>query len=353
MKSEVTLRRRSIGTGQAPFITAECGVTCNYDVDMAKELIDVVAESGADAIKFIFWFPEEIMSDREVVYTYDTLDGPQAENMYEMLDKLRFSMSEWRSLKQHADQLGVTMFATVNSPTGAVWAEELGLEAFKLSSWDFNYLPLWRDIAKTGKPVIVDTGPVNLQELAACVQVLCEAGNDQLVLVHCFHSQDVRSANMLTIPYLRRTFRCPVGYSSPGRDDDLDIVAVSIGASFVEKRLTMSRRLPGHHHVLSKEPAEFKAYVDRIRSTHQSLGDLQLRPSQEDLQERKKWFRHLVAAEDISEGTTLTGEMLASKRGEEGVSPWHVDLFVSRRVRRSLRRNEPFHWDDLLPAGEK
>jgi N-acetylneuraminate synthase/N,N'-diacetyllegionaminate synthase len=312
---------------------------------MTKELIDVVQESGADAIKFIFWFPEEIMSDRTVEYSYQTVNGLKTENMFEMLSKLRFSLEQWREIKEYADQKNVVLFSTVNSPSGIEYAEAIGLEAYKLSSWDFNYIPLWKNIAAIGKPMIIDTGPVNTCELSKVIQIMQDAGNDQSVLVHCFHTDDYHQMNMRSIPYMKKAFNSIVGYSAPGLEDEMDIVAVTLGAKVLEKRLTLNRSLPGHHHILSKEPQEFQDYVSLIRNIEMSLGDYDLRPSEGDKVERKKFFRRLVANQEIRKGTVITGEMFEGKRPAEGVSPEHVDFFIGRRAKRDLLENEPITWD--------
>jgi len=264
-----------------------------------------------------------------------------------MLNELRFTLDEWREVKAYADQKGVIVFSTVNSPTGIAWAEEIGLDAYKLSSWDFNYHPLWRKIAQKGKPILIDTGPVYLFELAKVMQILEEEGNDQCVLVHCFHTKDPSEMNMRTVPYLRRTFGVPVGYSSADTHDETDIMAVALGAAFLEKRLTLRRDLPGHHHAISKEPDEFKAYVQTMRNVHAARGRDALLPSRNDLAERKKWFRHLVANRDLAAGTKLTADMLEGKRGERDASPEHFDFFLGRTLKRALRENESILWDDV------
>jgi N-acetylneuraminate synthase/N,N'-diacetyllegionaminate synthase len=272
MDKQISIRDKTIGAHHPIFIIAECGVTCNYDMKTTKKLIDVVSESGADAIKFIFWFPEEIMSDKSVKYTYETIDGTKSENMFEMLDKLRFSLNQWKEIKDYADDKQGILFSTVNSPGGIEFAEAIGLEAYKLSSWDFNYIPLWEKIAAIGKPMLIDTGPVNSAEVARVIQLMRDAGNEQSVLVHCFHSKDYAQTNMRSIPYMKKAFNSIVGYSAPDTDDDLDIVAVALGAKVLEKRLTLNRNLQGHHHVLSKEPNEFYNYVSLVRNIENATG---------------------------------------------------------------------------------
>lgn len=345
MRNEINIYDHLISEKTPVFITAECGVTCNYDMRITKDLIDVVRDFGADAIKFIFWFPEEIMSDKTVVYSYDTVNGPRTENMFEMLDKLRFTLDQWQEIKAYADAKGVIMFATVNSPSGIDWAEKIGLEAYKLSSWDFNYGPLWRRIAALGKPMLIDTGPVTSFEVAKVMQLMRDEGNDQALLVHCSHAKTAAELNLRAIPYMRQAFNAPVGFSSNDRNDEMDFASLAFGIVLIEKRLTMSRSLPGHHHILSKEPHEFETYVKLIRSVQASLGVYDMIPSQNDLSERKKWFRHLVANCDIPAGTILTADMLEGKRLENGISPEHIDFFIGRTTRRDLKYNDSLTWD--------
>ena len=347
MRKQIQLRDKIIGEEAPIFVIAEIGVTCNYDLEMAKALIGTVRDRGADAVKFIFWFPDEIMSDRTVLYDYDTTDGKKTENMYDMLNSLRFTLDEWKELKGYADDCGVVMFSTVNSPSGITYAESVGLEAYKLSSWDYNYLPLWRRIASLGKPMLIDTGPVSTLEVAKVLQVMKDEGNDQCVLLHCFHTQSPHEMNMRAIPYMRRAFDCLVGFSAEGQEDQNDIMAVTLGAKVIEKRLTLDRELTGHNHILSKEPEEFKRYVAMIRDVDSALGRYELRPSPNDLAERKKWFRHLVAARDVAEGTVLTEEMLDGKRPENGISPEYMNHFIGRPIRRALRADEAISWDDV------
>lgn len=345
MDQEFLIRDKKIGKNNPIFIIAECGVTCNYDMKTTKKLIDVVAASGADAIKLIFWFPEEIMSDKSVIYTYETINGTKSENMFEMLDKMRFSLNQWKEIKDYADQKQIILFSTVNSPSGIRFAEAIGLEAYKLSSWDFNYIPLWQKIAAIGKPMLIDTGPVDFAEVARVIQLMRDAGNPKSVLVHCFHTKDCSKMNMRTIPYMKKAFNSIVGYSAADSNDDLDIVAIALGAKVIEKRLTLSRKLPGHHHVLSKEPHEFNDYVSLVHKIENSMGVSDLLPSEEDKRERKKYFRHLVAKRNIPKGSILTEELLEGKRPEQGISPEHISFFIGRLTTRDLEKDESITWD--------
>jgi sialic acid synthase SpsE len=348
LKSEVKVGPHTIGPGHPLYLMAECGVTCNYDLAMTRELIDVVREAGAQAIKLILWFPDEIMADRSVLYTYKAGDGTdKTVNMFEMLNGLRFTFDEWQKVKEHADARGVTLFATVNSPSGIEWSERLGLPAYKLSSWDYNYTWLWRTIARLRKPMLMDTGPVWMHELADVLHMVEQNGADECVLVHTVHTETPAEINMRTIPFLAHAFGTPAGFSATDERAEMDITAIALGAGLIEKRLTMRRTLPGHHHALSMEPRAFIEWAATMRDVQASLGRDTLIPSPSDLSERKRWFRHLVAAQDIDAGAVLSDATLTSKRGEFGVSPVHQERFVGRRLRRAIKRDEALRWDDI------
>ncbi len=348
MRSQIQIGHRTISDNDPLFVIAEIGVTCNYDMAIAKELIDAAAEAQADAVKFIFWFPEEIMSDKTITYSYKTVDGSKSENMFEMLQQLRFTLEQWLEIKAYADEKNIIMFSTVNSPSGIDYAEKVGLDAFKLSSWDFNYHTLWRRIAAKGKPMLIDTGPVNTLDVAKVMHLMKDSGNDQSVLIHCIHTDNPKEINMRSIPYMKQAFNTLVGYSSSDTRDETDIMAVSLGACVIEKRLTMSRNLEGHHHVLSKEPDEFKAWVRLIRDVQLSLGVHDLRPSDNDLAERRKWFRHLVVNRDLKPGETLTVDMLEGKRPETaGISPEYIDFFIGKQIKRALKYNQAITLEDV------
>lgn len=348
MKDRIEIGDRAIGPDEPLFTIAECGVTYNGDVDTAKELIEVVAEAEADAIKFIFWNMDGVLSDRTVEYTYETAEGTRTRNLYEMGKELQLTMEEWKELKDYCEDHGVIMFSSVGAPKGVDMAEELDLQAYKLSSWDYNHHPLWRRIARLGKPMLIDTGPVDTLDVAKVMKILEEEENEQSALLHCYHTEDPAAYNMKSIPYLADTFDTLVGFSSRDTNDDPDVTAVALGARVLEKRLTLDRTsLEGHHHVLSKEPDEFSEWVDRMHHVDSSLGSYDLRPSEEDLAARQQHFNRIVADQEIPKGATITADMVAGKRPADGVSPEYVDFFVGRTAKRSIEENEPVQWEDV------
>ena len=347
MKKEFQIQNRTVNQDDL-FIIAEVGNQFGGDLQIAKDLVDATAYAGADAIKFIFWFPDEILASKtEPMYTYMSYDRQITEPMYEMLERLRLTGEEWIEVKRYCDKSGVIMMSTVLSPGGIDLADFIGLPAIKISSWDYNYTQLWEWCSKMAVPLFIDTGPCELHELAKNIAICKKNDCSEIVLLHTFHTQIFNENNMLSIPYLGETFDCLTGYSAAGQDSKLDIMAVALGAIAIEKRVTISRKNSFLHSSVSLEPEEFKEYVRDMRDMKASLGKKVLKPSQNDRQERKKWFRHLVADRDMNEGELILYGDLGARRGEEGVSPEYEGFFVSRVVKRDIKKNEPIKWGDV------
>ncbi len=360
MNKIIKVGDRTISEDSPLFIISEVGNQCSkvgsdghahYDLETAYKLVDATADAGADAIKFFFWYPDEIISDKDTPYSYKRWNGKEyesfTENMYEMLDRFRFSEKEWAELQSYCSRKKVIFFSTIISPGGINLANYLIMELYKVSSWDYNYTALYRWVAQTLKPTIIDTGPVNTYEVARTMQIFREEGNLDTLIMYCFHTNEYSQMNMNSIPYCRQAFDPLVGYSSADYNDETDIMAVTLGACALEKRITIDRKNAVLHSAQSKEPEEFKRYVELMRNVQKAKGKYDLIPSKNDMIERRKWFRHLVADRNIQAGETITWAHIEAKRGEYAVSPEFEPIIVGRTAKRDIKRNEPITWEDV------
>lgn len=339
---------RRVGPSEPIFICVETGVTHGGDLTAAKRLVDAAKAGGADAVKFQVIGAEAIMSDRSVVYSYETTRGTCRENMFEMFKKLEFTRAQWRELRDYAAKRDIIFFATTDYEEGVELLEELDVPAYKACSWDMTHLSLLRRMARTGRPVICDTGPTTLADLLKVVEVVCgEERNPQIAFLHATHSSEPADVNMLSISYMREVFRKPVGFSSLGRDSDLDCMAVGLGADIIEKRLTLSRDAGGHHHILSLEPEELATWVTRMRRLEAATGVPGVRPSAEDLRQSRLYWRSLVAGRNLPAGTVLTAAMLSCKRPGHGLVPELLPMVVGRTLRRALKADDLLSWEDV------
>jgi sialic acid synthase SpsE len=329
------------------FIIAEVGNQFGGSLEKAKHLAKIAKDAGADAVKYIFWFPDEIMADKDLMYSYETIDGLKTENMFELLVKLQLPFNEWMEVKEYCDDIGIIMMSTVNSPTGFQWAMDLSLPILKLSSWDYNFTDLWQWCARTYLPTIADLSPVTEEELQRNINIFREEKNYNLIFLHCFHTQDYKQFNMNTIEYIRDKYDCLVGYSPAGRDDITDIMSVTLGACILEKRLTLSTSNGVLHDSVSKTPEEFKEYILLMRKVKEMVGQSHFKPSDNDWLERKKWFRRIVADTGIAKGEVITRNMLEAKRGETNISPEKIWDFTGKKATRDIKKNEDINYADV------
>lgn len=319
------------------YIIAEIGVTCNYDLEITENLIKTAKLCGADAVKFVFHFPDELMSDNTIQYTYDTVNGKVTENMFDMFNNLKFSLDDWFKIKKICEDSQIEWFSSIDSDSGIELGEKLNFNYYKLGSWDVNDIMLLEKIAKLNKPVIVDIGASTEEEVKELINII---GPNKTIILHDYHTNEFKEMNMLTIPYIKEKFGIKVGYSSPNSYDINDYIAVALGAEIIEKRLTLSKDLPGHHHILSKTPEEFKIWVDNIHNAAAALGEKGIFPSTNDLQERKKWFKHVCAKVDIPKDTKITESMLTCKRHViNGLDPKYYSHLIGKISTVDIKRN--------------
>lgn len=316
------------------FILAEVGNQFAGDLETAKRLALAAKYAGADAVKYIFWFPDEIMAeDRE--YSYDN----KTESMMALLNRLRLTIHEWFEVKQYCDNHNIIMLTTVNSWSAYQWVLDLGLPAIKISSWDYNYPDLWRWCARTMLPCIADVGASTEAEMDRNVAIFNEERNRELMFVQCFHTGLYDQINMLNMPYIGKRYDCLTGYSAAGRDDYLDALSIGLGGCVLEKRLTLSRSGGVLHDSVSKEPDEFKEYVDTMRNLKKAMGKEALLMSDNDWAERKKWARRVVTDVAIAKGDNITRDMLECKRGETGYQPDRIWDMVGKTANKDMPRN--------------
>lgn len=346
LKKTISIAHKKIGENSRVFIVAETGVTANGSVTIAKSLIDEAKKAGADAIKFQTIDCDDFMSDKSVMYRYETAEGFREENMYEMLKKHQFTPQELIEISNYAKERDIIFYLSVDSIRSVDWAEAAGSEAYKIGSWDLRNYPLIEKVIQTGKSIQIDLGPIIIGEIAQLIDFMDERGAREVVLVYCNHANEIENLNLQSITYLSEALGIPMGYSADTRNIIPDVIAVTLGVKFIEKRLTISRNYPGHHHIKALEPVEFKEWVQAIRKAEKAIGKKCLKPSIEDLRGKSAYFTSIVASQDIAEGEIITKEMLCAKRPGTGISPLYIEQMIGRKTERAIKENEVIQWGD-------
>jgi N,N'-diacetyllegionaminate synthase len=327
-------------------IIAEAGVNHNGDMDLARSLIDAAAQAGADLVKFQTFRADRLVTASADKAEYQRRTTDTTESQYAMLRKLELNRAMHDVLMAHCRQRQIGFFSTGFDIPSLDLLKELGLERFKIPSGEITNLPYLRHLGAFAKPVILSTGMATLGEVEAALAVLETAGTPrrQITVLHCNTEyptpmQDVNLRAMLSI---RDAFGVAVGYSDHTTGIEIPIAAVALGATVIEKHLTLDRHLPGPDHKASLEPAEFSAMVSAIRNLEQALGDGIKRPSPSEAVNKPVARKSLAAARPIRAGERFTPENVTVKRPGTGICPMRWDEIMMQVAQRDYRM------DDLL-----
>jgi sialic acid synthase SpsE len=273
-----------------------------------------------------------------------------SERLETILRRRELSRADWAELKRYSDKLGITFFATIDYPETLEFIAELGCHAVKVASGDVNHYPWLDRVARSGIPVMVDTGSSTIGEIERAVEIVTAAGNDKIIIHHCPSGYPARleSINLRIISTLRQMFEFPIAFSDHSPGWDMDIAAVTLGASMVEKTLTLDRRTRGPEHIMSVEPFEAKAFVRAIRELEVALGRPRRIMSDEEARAKVKARRSLFLTRNVRKGERLTEDLVDWRRPGTGIVPGEIRYALGRAFSRDLPAGVIVSWDDLV-----
>lgn len=350
------------------YIIAEAGVNHNGCLEMAKQLIEVAVEAGADAVKFQTFKSEKLVSRNAPKAAYQTKTTYSGESQLEMIKKLELSETDHKRLIEHCQRQGVQFLSTpFDLESVDLLAYTFALSRLKLPSGEITNAPLLLKASRTGKPIILSTGMSILGEIEIALGVLAfgyaqperepslaafqeayysETGQNALqekvVLLHCTteYPAPFGEVNLRAMDTLRTAFGLPVGYSDHTSGVVVPIAAVALGAVVIEKHFTLDRGLPGPDHKASLEPGELKAMVRSIRQVEKALGSPLKAPTPSEVKNRPITRKSLVAEQEIRKGDLFTETNLTVKRPGNGISPMHYWEWVGKAASRDYERDE-------------
>lgn len=349
MKSNlIEIAGRKISPAHEPYIICEISGNHNGSLDRALKLVEIAAQTGADAIKLQTYTPDTITIDHNGP-GFIIEDGLWAgRSLYDLYGEAHTPFEWHEALFAKGRELGITVYSTPFDNTAADLLETLGAPAYKIASFEAIDLPLIAYVAKKGKPMIISTGMCNLGEIADAVRTARKNGCEELALLHCVSSYPAATedSNIRTIPHLGEAFDCVVGLSDHTFSSAAAVSSIALGGSIIEKHFTLSRADGGPDAAFSLEPAGFKQLVEDCKSAWRALGKVNY-----DLvgSERSSivFRRSLYVVKDIPAGDKITTANVRSIRPGYGLAPKHLPAVLGRRVKRALVRGEPLKWKML------
>ena len=326
------------------YIIAEAGVNHNGDMKIADNLIRSAFESGADAVKFQSFIATEEVSIFAEKAEYQKETTNPSENQLEMIRKFELDYSQHVELLGVARSIGIEFISSPFDIPSLMMLHSLGLEKIKIPSGEVTNLPYLRKLGALGWDVILSTGMATLGEIEAALEVLETAGTPrtQITVLHCNteYPTPMQDVNLRAMCSIRDAFGVAVGYSDHTAGIEVPIAAVALGATVIEKHLTLDRNLPGPDHKASLEPDEFAAMVRAIRNIEQAMGDGIKRPSPSEAKNKPIARKSLVAAKSIKSGERYKPENLTAKRPGTGISPMRWDEVMGRTATREYAADE-------------
>jgi N,N'-diacetyllegionaminate synthase len=332
------------------YVIAEAGVNHDGSVADAHRLVDVAADCGADAIKFQTFDPAALASASGPTAAYQAA-RTGARTQRELLAAYVLPPTAWPELRDHASERGLDFLSTPFDHASLDLVCALGLPAIKLGSGELTNRTLLQAAAASRRPILLSTGMGRTDEVGRALGWLRDAGADEIALFHCVSSYPapLDQANLRAVSSMREDFQVPIGWSDHTVGLVSAVAAVALGATLIEKHVTLDTSREGPDHAASADPAMFSAYVDAVRAVTGALGDGVKRPAEAELANlpvvRRSWY----AVRDLPAGTTLSSDDIVALRPEDGVGS-AVDL-VGVVVARDILAEEPIRVDRLAGGG--
>jgi len=325
-------------------IIAEAGVNHNGDINMAKRLIDIAANSGADLVKFQTFSADRLVTHGAAKADYQILATDNTESQHDMLRKLELTESMHNELIAHCASQNIGFFSTGFDVESINLLVGLGQELFKIPSGEITNLPYLRHIGKLNKTVIISTGMSNMDEIEAAINVLEESGThrSKITVLHCTTAYPVpmSDVNLRAMQSIRTKLNVAVGYSDHTLGIEIPIAAVALGATIIEKHFTTDRSLPGPDHKASLEPTELLAMINGIRNIEKALGDGVKRLMPSEITNLSIARKSIVASLPIKAGALFTEHNLTAKRPGTGISPMQWGKLMGRTASRDYLGDE-------------
>lgn len=331
-------------TSQRTLVIAEAGVNHNGDLKLANQLVDAAFAAGADVVKFQTFQGTQLATEQAEQAAYQHQALGQSQGQLAMLQQLELKPEQHGELINYCQQRGIEFLSTAFDSPSIELLASLNLKRWKIPSGEITNLPYLRQIGAQGQPVILSTGMANLGEIEAALAVLEGAGTprSQITVLHCTteYPAPPEEVNLRAMQTIAQAFDVAVGYSDHTAGITVPIAAVAMGATVIEKHLTLDRNLPGPDHKASLEPDDFAAMVRGIRTIEQALGDGIKRPTASEQANLPVVRKSLVAARPIRAGELFSEANLTAKRPGTGISPMQWDAWIGRPATRDFAADE-------------
>lgn len=350
----IAIRGRMIGEGYPAYIIAEMSANHAGNLEYAKEIIRAAKDAGADCVKIQTYTADTltINCDNE----YFAIDNGlwKGETLYSLYSKA-YTPWEWQAqLKAEAESIGLDFFSTPFDNSAVDFLEDIGVEFYKIASFELVDIPLLQYVASKGKPIILSTGMASFDEIRDAVEAVRAQGNGSLALLKCSSAYPAvpDDMNLRTLHHMRDEFHVPVGLSDHSLGSIGAVTAVALGANIIEKHFCLGRDINNPDAAFSMEPDEFANMVKDIRTAEKALGRISYALSDSE-KGSLRFRRSIFVVKDIRQGETLTQENVRCIRPGQGLKPKYYFAVLGRRAKADIKAGTPLQFDLLEDDGSE
>ena len=343
---EFKIKNRIIGEGRPTYIIAEMSANHAGSIENAKKIVHKARECGADCIKIQTYTPDTLTIDCDNEYFAIKNGTWEGENLYRLYGKA-YTPWEWQAdLKAEAESLGMDFFSTPFDKSAVDFLESIGIEFYKIASFELVDIPLIEYVASKGKPIIMSTGMGSFEDIQDAVNASRSQSNEKIALLKCSSAYPAvpDDMNLKTIQHMSEVFNAPIGLSDHSLGSIGAVTAVAMGACIIEKHFCLSREIENPDASFSMEPEEFKAMVNDIRTAEKAKGRVSYDVSASE-RESMVFRRSIFAVKDIEKGEMFTEKNIRSIRPGYGIKPKYFKDVINKYATRNIQRGTPIQFD--------
>lgn len=333
---------REIGENSPAYIIAEMSANHAGSFERAKEIIHAAKEAGADCVKIQTYTPDTLTIDCDNKYFHIGNGTWKGENLYQLYQKA-YTPWDWQgALKEEAEKIGIDFLSTPFDKTSVDFLEELGVESYKIASFELVDIPLIEYVASKGKPIFMSTGMGTVEDIEDAVRAVKKYNNNELCLLRCASAYPAisDSMNLRTMVDMRERFNLEVGLSDHSLGSIGAVTAVAMGASVIEKHFCISREIENPDSAFSMEVDEFKKMVEEIRLAERAKGIINYGPTKEE-ESNVVFRRSIFVVKDVKKGERFNEENIRVIRPGYGMKPKYYNEILGKEATCDISRGTP------------